>query len=123
MRHLIPGLLSVLSACATLTAPTLAAQPPPDAQLVESFYGSHLPRDVRSLAAQLQHASACSAASHEVVAQLAQLDGREDRWFEELLGALADTNDDAPLLHVHQLGSVAWTQAHRQPALALMRAL
>ncbi|MBK7857406.1 MAG: hypothetical protein IPJ65_02035 [Archangiaceae bacterium] len=110
------------SACATLP-PLFSAREAPPLEPSESFYGAQAPKALRSFAEQLQRTNGSAALTHEVLSQLAQLDGREDLAFEELMAALADLNDDAALLHVHLLGSQAWTEEHRKPALALMRAL
>src|SRR5258706_2073935 len=121
MHRFIP--VVTLVACATPPTTRFAPleQPPVDA--TESFYSAHVPRALRSFNDSVQKSYPDSARAHELAATVAQLDGNEDLAFEELMAALADTNDDAALLHVHLLGGQAWTQAHRKPVLGLMRSL
>ncbi len=116
-------LLALASACATVPHPSLAPQAKPGLDATEGYYAAHDPRALREFAGDAMKASPHSAHAHELAAHLATLDGKEDLAFEELMAAVADTNDDAALLHVHLLGGQAWTQAHRGPALQLMLAL
>src|SRR5262245_5462 len=109
-----------LSACATLP-PSFSRREAPGLDVSEGFYGAHVPRVLRSFAEQGSKSNPHSALTHELNAQLATLDGNEDLAFEELMAALTDVNDDAALLHVHLLGSQAWTEAHRRPTLTLMQ--
>ncbi|MBL8956705.1 MAG: hypothetical protein JNK82_38380, partial [Myxococcaceae bacterium] len=115
--------LLALTACATLSTPALAPHAAPGADTVEAFYGARDPQALRAaqLAAARSHPD--SALTHELTAQLAALDGDEDLAFEALMKAVADTSDDAALLHVHLLANQAWTKEHRLPAYRLMRAL
>ncbi len=115
--------LMLLSGCALVPIPKLVAQPPVDRNVSESFYAAHVVRALHSFAEQSAKTAPNAAVTHEVLAQLAQLDGDDDRAFEELMAALVDSSDDAALLHVHLLGSTAWTRAHRARALALMEGL
>lgn len=120
-RSVIFGAL--ISACATLQLPTFAPRTPPEQEATEGFYGAQNPRVLRSFHEQANSSAPHAAVTHELGATLAQLDGKEDLAFEELMAALADLNDDAALMHVHLLGNQAWTKEHRLPALNLMRAL
>jgi len=118
-----PLLALALAACATFSTSRLAPQAPPPPEAIEGFYGASDPKALRSFQQQAVQSHPGSALTHELTAQLAQLDGDEDLAFKELAAALLDSSDDAALLHVHLLGGQAWTKENRRPTLALMRAL
>ena len=114
-----------LCACATVPRPLLVSHPATDAAqaAAETFYSAQTPAQMREAAKAVWAAAPESALAHEVAAALAELDGNVDLRFSHLCGALTDTADDDPLLHLHALNAVSWTEAQRPVGLALLRTL
>lgn len=129
MRRL-PALLlplALFAACATVPRPVLSkADAVDDAALsaaVEAYYRAETPDQLKAAAAAAEKAGPATARFHEVAAHLAILEGREADALAHLLAALADTNDDAALLHLHQLANITATWAERPRVLATYREL
>ncbi len=117
MRSLSVVLVAVLLAgCATL-APTLtratALDEPKLAAAAEAFYRAQTPDQLRAALADAQAAGPNTALFHELAARLAQLESRDADVVKHLVLALADTGDDAALMHLHLLASTEFTWAER----------
>jgi len=115
-----------LSGCATL-APTLGRATAADQkkleQAAEAFYRAETPAQLRGALADAEMAGPDTALFHELAARLAQLEARDADVITHLVAALADTSNDAALMHLHTLMSLEFTWAQRPVVRDLLAAL
>ena len=129
MRRL-PALLlplALFAACATVPRPVLTQAAAVDdaalSQAVEAYYRAETPEQLKAAVAAAEKAGPDTARFHEIAAGLATLEGKDADALQHLLAALRDTNDDAALLHLHQLSAFEPTWAERPVIEATYREL
>lgn len=126
MRLFAVVCVALVTGCATVPVSLSRVAPVDEAQqraAAEAFYRAQTPQQLRDAVAQAKAAGPDSALFHEVAARLAQLEGRDADAIAHLLAALADTGDDAALLHLHQLSLMDLTWPERAQAEALYAGL
>ncbi|MDP6945601.1 MAG: hypothetical protein QF464_15740, partial [Myxococcota bacterium] len=100
----------------------LSAEVPRDAEAldaaVEAYFTATDAAGLRAAVAKALEAAPKSAAAHEIAADLARLDEDLARQVDHILAALADTNDDAPFLHLRWLSWIELTTPERRRVVA-----
>ncbi len=114
MKHFPSLFFSCALACSACggapeTAPETAnltsAAPIDRAQLLETvelFYKASTPEEMRKQVNKAQQLAPQSAWTHEIEAELARMEGRDEDYADALIAALRDLSDDASRYHIEQ---------------------